>query len=337
MSSVGLYSTDGIEPSRRMAYWNDRASECIVPLVSDATDVDSFRGSIRQGVIGDLTLAEVYSEAQIVRHTGAHVARTKVPLFFVQLQVEGECIELQNGRETRLVSGDFTLCDSSRKFETVFRGPNRMLLLGIPFRRLRQYVVDPERLAAVPTRSETGLSGFFSSFLINYWAEYQRGMETAAAERCVAAILDLLAAVYADVVPSPTYACSLAEAHAMRILRFIETHVKDSDLTVSRIAQACKITPRYVHHIFEHRNETVSCYILRRRLELSEVALLSEAPRGRSVTAIAFDHGFNSQTHFCRVFRAKYGMTPREYRHSKMALIECNQISRTSAGTALPC
>ena len=82
MSSVGLYSTDGIEPSRRMAYWNDRASECIVPLVSDATDVDSFRGSIRQGVIGDLTLAEVYSEAQIVRHTGAHVARTRVPLFF---------------------------------------------------------------------------------------------------------------------------------------------------------------------------------------------------------------------------------------------------------------
>jgi AraC-like DNA-binding protein len=322
MSRVGLYSTDDIERSRRMAYWNDRASECIVPLVSDATDVDSFRGSIRQGVIGDMTLAEVYSEAQIVRHTGAHVARTRVPLFFVQLQVEGECMERQNGRETRLTSGDFTLCDSSRKFETVFRGPNRMLLLGIPFGRLRQYVVDPERLAAVPMRSATALSGLFANFLISYWAEYQRGMDTASDERCVAAILDLLAAVYANIVPSPTYACSLVEAHTMRILRFVEAHVRDCDLTVGRIAQACKITPRYVHHIFENRNETVSCYILRRRLELSASALLSHDPNGCSVTAIAFDHGFNSQTHFCRVFRAKYGVTPREYRRSKMALME---------------
>jgi AraC-like DNA-binding protein len=322
MSRVGVYSTDGIEPSRRMAYWNDRASECIVPLVSDVNDVDSFRGSIRQGAVGDVMLAEVYSEAQIVRHTGAHVARTRVPLFFVQLQVEGECIELQNGRETRLASGDFTLCDSSRKFETVFGGPNRMLLLGVPFRRLRQYVADPERLAAIPMRSATGLSGFFSSFLVDYWTEYQRGMESASDERCIAAVLDLLAAAYADVVPSPDYASSLVEAHTLRILKFVESHVKDCDLTVSKIAQACRITPRYVHQLFENRKETVSSYILRRRLELSQAALSSRESRGRSMTAIAFDHGFNSQTHFCRVFREKYGMTPREYRRSKMALIE---------------
>ncbi len=36
--------------------------------------------------------------------------------------------------------------------------------------------------------------------------------------------------------------------------------------------------------------------------------------RGRTVAAIAFDHGFNSPTHFGRVFRRKFGLTPREYR-----------------------
>jgi AraC-like DNA-binding protein len=35
------------------------------------------------------------------------------------------------------------------------------------------------------------------------------------------------------------------------------------------------------------------------------------------VTAIAFDYGFNSPTHFGRVFRAKYNVTPREYRREK--------------------
>jgi AraC-like DNA-binding protein len=35
---------------------------------------------------------------------------------------------------------------------------------------------------------------------------------------------------------------------------------------------------------------------------------------GRTVAAIAFDYGFNSPTHFGRVFRRKFAMTPREYR-----------------------
>lgn len=33
-------------------------------------------------------------------------------------------------------------------------------------------------------------------------------------------------------------------------------------------------------------------------------------------TAIAFDHGFNSPTHFGRAFRARFGVTPREFRRS---------------------
>jgi AraC-like DNA-binding protein len=45
--------------------------------------------------------------------------------------------------------------------------------------------------------------------------------------------------------------------------------------------------------------------------------LQSGAQRGRTVTAIAFDYGFNSPTHFGRVFRAKFNVTPREYRREK--------------------
>jgi len=34
----------------------------------------------------------------------------------------------------------------------------------------------------------------------------------------------------------------------------------------------------------------------------------------RYLLGLAFDYGFNSPTHFGRVFRARFGMTPREYR-----------------------
>ena len=69
--------------------------------------------------------------------------------------------------------------------------------------------------------------------------------------------------------------------------------------------------------VFSDQDETVARYILRRRLEACSRALQSGAQRGRTVTAIAFDYGFNSPTHFGRVFRAKYNVTPREYQREK--------------------
>jgi transcriptional regulator GlxA family with amidase domain len=69
--------------------------------------------------------------------------------------------------------------------------------------------------------------------------------------------------------------------------------------------------------VFSDQEDTVARYILRRRLEECARSLQSSAHRNRSVTAIAFDHGFNSATHFGRVFRDKFNMTPREFRREK--------------------
>ncbi len=85
------------------------------------------------------------------------------------------------------------------------------------------------------------------------------------------------------------------------------------------VAEACKMTPRYLHHLFANESETVARYILRRRLEECSRELTVAAQRGRTVTAIAFDYGFNSPTHFGRVFRARFGITPREYRREHNA------------------
>ena len=86
--------------------------------------------------------------------------------------------------------------------------------------------------------------------------------------------------------------------------------------TSSGFAEACKITARYLHHLFTAESETVTQYIQRRRLEECARALVAAPVRGRLVTEIAFDYGFNSLTHFGRVFRHQFGLTPSEYRRT---------------------
>jgi AraC-like DNA-binding protein len=320
MARIVSFSTAGLDPRRKLAHWNERACESFSPLVSDPVDIHTFNGSIARTAIGDLTLAEVYSEAQIVRHSRAHVARTRDSLFFLHLQMEGESISRQDGREAFLKAGDFTLCDSTRHYEIVFPGANRMLVLGIPAAQLCRQIACPECLVAIPMQAAGGVRGLFSRFLRNYWVECRQELDDTAAARVTVAILDLLGAAYAELPRSPSGRSSLATAHRIRIINYIEAHLHDPDLTPTSIAAACKMTPRYLHHLSSDQDETVARYILRRRLEVCSCALVSDAQRGRTVTAIAFDYGFNSPTHFGRVFRAKYGVTPREFRREKIGV-----------------
>src|SRR5258708_28328051 len=109
MAQIESFSTVGLDPRRKLAFWNDRASESFSPLVSEPEDIRVFNGSIVRGSIGDLTLAEVYSDAQIVRHSRSHVARTKDSMFFLHLRLDRETVSRQDARESVLRSGGFTL------------------------------------------------------------------------------------------------------------------------------------------------------------------------------------------------------------------------------------
>jgi len=314
MTQLETFSTAGLEPRRKIEFWNDTACASFTPIVSDPVDPRNFTGKLTRTTLGDMRLGEVYSDAQLVRHLSAHVARTRAPMFFLQMQLEGASINRQDGREAKLGPGDFTLCDTTRPYEMQFDTANRMFVVGIPDTLLRRHLASPESVVAIPMSGSSGLSGLLSQFLRDFWTRCRDDIDPIIVPRISSALLDLMASAYTALPQAQSDRSSLATSHRIRIVNYIEAHLGDPDLTPMRVAQACKMTPRYLHHLFSSESETVARYILRRRLEECSRALKIPGQRGRTVTSIAFDFGFNSPTHFGRVFRARYGVTPREYR-----------------------
>ena len=295
------------------------ADTCLAPAPCSALNAqNASRGQVAWSGLGDMLATEIDSEAQ-ARRVRAAVARMHPPRFFMHLQLEGEANVRQDGREALLRSGDFTLCDGARHYEIGCPAGSRMLVLAIPAVKLRRHVACPESLAATVMRAATGVSGLMSGFLRNYWMQCRHSLDGESAEQIAAAVLDILGAAYTQVPRTHAERSSRGAAHRIRIINYIHAHLYDPDLSPAQIAGACRITTRYLHYLFSDGEETVARYILVRRLEASSQALLAESQRGRTVTAIAFDHGFNSATHFGRVFRAHFGVTPREYRAGNAA------------------
>jgi AraC family transcriptional regulator, positive regulator of tynA and feaB len=308
------FDTAGLAVHARLDYWNGLHSKVVVPTVTDVTDVSHFAPCMTRTGVGNLWVAQMYSSASVVHHGREHVARTREELFFLKIQLQGSARLAQDGREASLQAGDFTLMDSTRPYHMTFDAPNKMLVFGIPHALLKRQLANPERLVGTSMGYGENLNSILCDFGTRLWRQCELGIDGAGGS-LASALLNLTAASYDKLADARALGSTHLEALRLRIIHHIERHLGDCELSPTSIAAMLATSSRYVHSIFTRGDETVSRYILRRRLEESARLLASSSHRSLSVSAIAFDYGFASCTNFGKVFREHYGMTPTEYRH----------------------
>lgn len=312
MTQLETFSTAEQPQHRRLEYWNDLTGSAFTPLVTDPVDRRGFTGRLTRTQLGDIRLSEARSDPATVRHSRQHVARAREALFMLCLQLDGVSFNRQQGREAVLRYGDFHLLDSLRPYEVCFQEANRMLVLSIPQQALARRMASPEGVVGIPLSGKSGVSGLLSALLCNFWDQRREG--DFLSPHFSEAIIDLIASAYAGMPQSALAGTSVAIARREQIRSYIEAHLHDPALTPGRVAAAVHLSARRLHQLFEADGETVGSYILRRRLEECARGISDAAQRTRTVTEIAFLHGFNNASHFGRVFRERYGATPSDYR-----------------------
>lgn len=313
MSKLESVSTAGLEPRKRLDFWNAAVSTNVVEAAADPLDRTGFCGLLERCDVDTIRLAQISSVPSVVNCAPTHDGHV-----LLQLMVSGAVVCRSGGVERQVRPGDFWLRDVSHRCEFSFCEPIKMLALRIPQVRLRQFLAFPEAVAPVIVTADTTSGALVSRFLRDLWASCQHSEFASVAPRFVDIALQMIASSYTSIAAAEVNGSCLVTRHRVRIQRHIEDHLRDPDLTPTTIARSLGLAPGYLHRVFSSRGETVGHYILRRRLQECHRALADRMQAHRSITTVAFSYGFNSLPHFCRKFREVYGLTPRDFQRANL-------------------
>ena len=313
-SSIVSFSTDSVPLHRRVRSWNEWSSSAITRSTIRPLHRDVFNGNVKILDAISMRFANFVSDPATLAHTRSHISAETDHALILHLQLDGDSYNEQDGRSTTIYRGDYTLCDASRPYYLGFDRRNDMLSLRIPEETFRERLCAPELLTCVHMSGRHGVGRLVSRFIIGAWQQILEGLDPLQERMLTENIIDMLATSYAVVYRNQIDQSAVATARKLLARQHIEENLLNPELSPEYVAAAMGYTPGYLHRVFRNGDETMSRYILRRRLEEAARILGDALRRDWPVGDIAFRLGFKSATYFGRVFRDKYGVTPTEYR-----------------------
>jgi AraC-like DNA-binding protein len=306
----------------RVDYWRHALSTAFVPLeASPIGEPDEpLSGRLRLAELGGLQLAQVSGSGQVVRRRLSLIRRRDPECLKVGLQLRGRGVLEQDGRQALLSPGDFAVYSTSRPYTLTFDEHFTMLVVMFPREMLPFVDVERDGRTAVRIEGARGVGSLVSPFLRRLGElmdEPEATLDPDTTRHLADSAVDMIAAGLTDLADLGGQAPGRhrrPEALLRQVHTYIEANLDDADLCPAKIASVHHISVRHLQNLF-HRSEcTVSAWIRGRRLERCRRDLGDPTLHHLPVSAVAARSGLVDAAHFSRLFRARYGRSPKEFR-----------------------
>jgi AraC-like DNA-binding protein len=312
-----LLTTADVPVKDRLSYWCDLICDVFVKLDASQIGESPFCGSINTNQFGFIQFSNVISNGLHVLRSQRQISKSTEDFFLVSFQFAGMGQLIQDGRTACLYPGQWALYDSTRPYDLIFNDDYEQLVLQMPRNKLRSRLMATEMVTAVAMSGDKGLGKVTADFVRSVHRE-QANVDFLLINRMTETICDLLATCLEEVHLHHSHRSTSHLVNLIKIKAFIHERLANSDLSVETIAKAMNLSARYLHTLFEEEDTTLACFIREARLERCRQALLDQTQFYRSITDIAFSWGFNDAAHFSRLFKHRFGITPRDYRQNAL-------------------
>ena len=307
-------STAGLGSHDKFDYWHDVVCRTVVDLECGPLGREPFEASVNGVLLEGLSLSRIRATAHEVSRLAKGIASADSDALIFNFLVCGHGLAQQDGRSVLIQAGDGALCDAQRPYSLRFDGPFEVLAVKVPRASLPHRTASLQRVTARSLAHSGQMCPIVFGYLSGF-SQQASSLGTGASAKVSRNFAELLGAALDEVIlSSPVPLSEYRGVALIRVKEFVESRLRDCDLDPALVAAALQLSPRYINKLFEAEGTSLSRFIWRRRIERAAADLRDPVLHSHGISLIAMSYGFNDLSHFSRVFRQRYGVSPRGYR-----------------------
>lgn len=314
-------ATDSVAKNDQIAFWADLVCAHLVQVdCRQVVDRQTFNGAISKLSLHGCDIAQIHAGGQTASRTPYQISRAAEEFFLVNIRRSGEGIVRQRGREVPLRPGDSALYSSVHPYELTFSGDFHQTVLIFPAAALRYLDRHIDGQYGVALAGEAGTS----RLMVKRVDALHETAEDVATESFASLVGAIMQALAGETSGGSSKNHGLTGYYLMHVEEFILRYLDDPELSAVVIAEGTGISVSHSHRIFSVEVQTVMEWMWSRRLEACSRDCADLATVHHTVAEIAYRWGFNDSSHFSKVFRAHYEMTPTDWRRERVGQLRAS-------------
>lgn len=299
--------------SQRIDFWREMILRLFADVQIAAIQRQNFVGHVRSQKCDRLRLSDIQSSDQTVNRRYNHARAEYEDKYFAILMLEGTQSVEQDGKVVTLKPGDFALYDATRPHFLTFHQPWREIVVSVPRATLNQFVVGVEQRTAIPIDTSQGVGNILRTYLEGMSSQIGAVSEQEMQQLSDTAIT-LLSMTLGKLKSNDLVQSRVKTLTLMRVKAQINTQLGNPGLDARTVAEAVGLSPRYINKLFEVEDSSLMRYVWNTRLEYCARELADPVSSITRISDVAMKWGFNDMSHFSRVFRECFDMSPRDWR-----------------------
>jgi len=307
-----LLTTAAAPAHERVGYWGDLVQRSFGRLRSRTFGDDRFHGEIRRFQLGELRLCRLEASRHAVERTSGAAGSSDPGDLKMVVQRRGCSVFEQGGRRALLAPGSWSVYDTTQSYTVSNPEDVLQYVLLLPRARILDGAAGLRELLVRPLSGARGM-GRVACETIGRALDAAPGADARLAPELGEAILRqvrLALLEHAGMLP----AASGRELLRERTAALISQRLRDPGLDIEAIAGVLQCSKRALHKAFEDHGASLHRFLWHSRLDVARRQLEDPRESSRSITSILLGAGFSSAAHFSRLFRQRYGASPREWR-----------------------
>lgn len=276
--------------------------------------------------LGDIAATHVRYSAQSSERPASLIRRSDTAAFRLYLPLTGPPVGFEVGDDRWLVPpGGLFLSDLAQPGRLVTSGANESVIVYLSRQEVEAVVPRAANLNGLML--EGRLTGLLRHHVAGLGAALAApGTPASAAPALARATVQLLAAAVSGVAPREEARHALDDALRRRIADHVEAHLLEPELSQEQLCRTFHMSRATLYRVMQPLGGVAS-FVQERRLARIRAALLDPA-RHHHLGRLAEEHGFASQSHMSRAYKARYGVSPSETGSAAIAAVPADSDDR---------